>query len=52
MEKVKVDRINELARIAKMRPLTEEEKAEQSALRSEYMAEVRAQLRGTKPEQK
>ncbi len=52
MEKIKVDRINELARIAKTRPLSEEEKAEQSALRAEYMAEVRAQLRGTKPEQK
>lgn len=52
MEKVKVDRINELARLSKSRPLTEEEKAEQSALRSEYMAEVRASLRGTKPEQK
>ena len=45
MEKVKVDRINELARLSKSRPLTEEEKAEQSALRAEYMAEVRAQLR-------
>ena len=52
MEKVKVDRINELARISKTRPLTDEEKAEQSTLRAEYMAEVRAQLRGTKPEQK
>ncbi len=52
MEKAKVDRINELGRIAKTRPLTEEEKAEQSALRAEYMAEVRAALRGTKTENK
>lgn len=52
MEKVKVDRINELARLSKTRPLTDEEKAEQSALRAEYMAEVRATLRGTKVENK
>ena len=48
MEKMKVDRINELARISKTRPLTDEEKVEQSALRAEYMTEVRAMLRGTK----
>ena len=42
MEKIKVDRINELARISKARPLTEEEKAEQKALREEYIAEVRS----------
>ena len=52
MEKVKVERINELARLSKTRPLTEEEKAEQTALRAEYMAEVRAQLRGIKTEEK
>ena len=52
MEKVKVERINELARLAKTRPLTDAEKAEQAALRAEYMQEVRAQLRGTKLEQK
>lgn len=52
MDKVKVERINELARLAKSRPLTDEEKAEQTALRAEYMAEVRAQLRGTKTEKK
>ena len=46
MEKVKVDRINELARISKQRELTEEEKKEQAALRAEYLAEVRAALRG------
>ncbi len=46
MDKVKVDRINELARISKSRPLTEEEKAEQKKLREEYLAEVRKALRG------
>ncbi len=45
MEKVKVDRINELARIAKTRQLTDEEKREQTALREEYIAEVRRTLR-------
>ena len=46
MEKIKVDRINELARLAKTRKLTEEEKNEQRILREEYLAEVRATLRG------
>ncbi len=45
MEKVKVDRINELARLAKQRALNDEEKAEQKALREEYLAYVRAELR-------
>ena len=44
MEKIKVDRINELARIAKTRELTEDEKSEQKALREEYLAEVRSML--------
>lgn len=46
MEKSKIDRINELARIAKERELTEDEKAEQTALRAEYIAEFRRSLRG------
>ena len=46
MEKIKVDRINELARLAKERELTEAEKAEQKLLREEYMSEVRKALRG------
>lgn len=46
MEKSKVDRINELARLAKERGLTDEEKAEQQALRQEYLAEFRRSLRG------
>lgn len=48
MTKEKVDRINELGRISKTRELTEEEKAEQAALRSEYINEVRAALREKK----
>ncbi len=52
MEKNKIDRINELARIAKARPLTDPEREEQAALRAEYLAEVRAQLRGIKEERK
>ena len=47
MEQYKIDRINELARKAKTEALTENEKAEQKALREEYLAGVRANLRGT-----
>ena len=46
MEKCKVDRINELARLSKERELTEEEKNEQQKLRAEYIAEFRRTLRG------
>ena len=46
MEQSKVDRINELGRIAKQRELTEEEKKERDALRAEYVAEFRRALRG------
>lgn len=46
MEQAKIDRINELARKSKVEPLTEEEKAEQKALRDEYIAEFRASFRG------
>ena len=38
MEKTKIDRINELGRIAKVRELTEEELKERQALREEYLA--------------
>ena len=48
MEKEKIDRINELGRIAKERPLTEAETLERQALREEYINEFRANLRGTK----
>ena len=44
MEKIKIDRINELARLMKERELTEEEKREQKLLREEYIKEVRASL--------
>ncbi|MBQ8880440.1 MAG: DUF896 domain-containing protein [Clostridia bacterium] len=46
MEKIKVDRINELGRIAKERELTPEETEERKLLREEYMREFRAALRG------
>ena len=46
MEKEKIDRINELGRLAKERELTEEEKTEREALRAEYIAEVRRALHG------
>ncbi len=46
MEQKKLDRINELARAAKTRELTDEEKAEQKALRDEYIREFRASMRG------
>ena len=46
MEKEKVARINELARKSKETPLTEEELAEQKALRDEYIADIRASFGG------
>ncbi len=47
MEKEKIDRINELARKQKTpEGLTPEEKAEQAALRQEYIAGFRASMRG------
>ena len=46
MEQNLLDRINELAHISKERELTEEEKAEQKALRERYRVEFRASLRG------
>ena len=41
MEQEKLTRINELARLAKERALTEEELKERDALRREYIAEWR-----------
>lgn len=47
MERAKIDRINELARKSKTpEGLTDAEKAEQKALRDEYIAEYRAQFTG------
>ena len=41
MENTKLERINELARLAKERALSPEELAERDALRKEYIAEWR-----------
>lgn len=40
-----IARINELAKIAKSRPLTQEEESERADLRQKYIASVRANLR-------
>ena len=48
MEKIKIDRINELARISKTRALTDAELKEQKELREEYIRYVRQTLRGGK----
>lgn len=42
MEKAKIDRINELAALAKTRELTQEELDERAALRREYLEDWRA----------
>lgn len=47
MNEERIKRINELARKAKAEGLTEEEKAEQAALRADYIKDFRASLRGT-----
>lgn len=48
MEKIdkKIERINQLYRKSQAEGLTEDEKKEQASLRSEYIASVRANLRG------
>lgn len=46
MNQEKINRINELYRKSKAEGLTEEEKKEQTLLREEYIANVRANLRG------
>lgn len=45
MNNVKIDRINTLARKAKSVGLTPEEKKEQAALRKEFIANIRMNLR-------
>lgn len=47
MDATRIDRINELYHKSQSVGLTEEEKAEQAALKKEYLAAVRANLRGT-----
>ena len=47
MTKESIDRINELARKSKAEGLTEEDKAEQAALRKEYLADIRKSLEAT-----
>ena len=42
MEQAKIARINELARLSRERALNDEEKAEQAALRAEYIRDFRA----------
>ncbi len=52
MDKEKIDRINELGRLAKERELTEEEEAERAKLREEYLRHFRAALRGESKEER
>ena len=47
MEQVKIDRINELAKLAKQRELTAEEAAERAALRKEFLADLKKNLTDT-----
>ena len=47
MNKIKLDRINELAHKSKSVGLTEEEKAEQAVLRAEFLAEIRADVKAS-----
>ena len=46
MDETKLNRINELYKKAKAEGLTEDETKEQALLRQEYIASVRANLRG------
>lgn len=46
LTKEKIDRINELAKKAKIQQLTAEEKEEQQELRAEYLAAFRENFRG------
>ena len=47
MEKIKLDRINELAHKSKAEGLTLEEKEEQTLLRAEFLAEIRADVKAS-----
>lgn len=46
MEKAKLERISELTRISRQRPLTPEETEERELLRSEYLRDFRASITG------
>ncbi len=46
MDKKKIDRINEFGRLAKERPLSDEEIEERKLLREEYIKFFRAGIRG------
>ncbi len=47
MDEQRIARINELYHKSQKEGLTEEEKAEQAKLRSDYVAAIRQNLRGT-----
>lgn len=47
MEKSKINRINELAKLAKTRELTKEESNERSVLRADYIKAFRDDLKQT-----
>jgi uncharacterized protein YnzC (UPF0291/DUF896 family) len=46
MNKDKINRINELAKLSKERELTEDERKEQQTLRQEFLKAIRADVRG------
>lgn len=46
MEKSRIDRISELTRLSRTRPLTEAELTERAELRAEYIQSVKASLEG------
>lgn len=47
MEQSRIDRINELAKLAKQRELTEAEAAERATLRKEFLADFKKNLTDT-----
>ncbi len=47
MDEIKISRINELYHKSKQEGLSRQEKEEQAALRAEYIAAIRANLRGS-----